>query len=372
MKKIKILLIDDAIDTQTLINAIFKNYPVKLIAVENGIQAFEKLKSDVSVDLILLDLFMPKMDGFTFLDTIYTKKNLVKVSDSDQSNNVKNDASKQEKIKENGNRFFQKLKNIPIIIITSDDKKENIIKLKPYKIAGYIIKPINKKVIMDKIETTLGITFDKSKSSPSKIEKPEKQLDKSFIPEYNILNQLDVGICIVGSNYKIQWINGKACQLFYSTPKQLIGQPYADFFATYIARKNLKQISRLPLFITLIQGNKLNYTVNILDQNNIKTEIECIISPVKNSNNDIVAAIELYIPKKTHAGGNVNEDIKQYVSKSALRHIARAAKQRITTTALKEHRSITFIDIVGFTTLSEKLDPHETISILNIFYSRVY
>lgn len=57
----KILIVDDEADIRGLIKLYLENENYELLEASNGLEAIEKL--DESIDLILLDIMMPKMDG---------------------------------------------------------------------------------------------------------------------------------------------------------------------------------------------------------------------------------------------------------------------------------------------------------------------
>jgi signal transduction histidine kinase/DNA-binding response OmpR family regulator len=70
----KILIIEDNVLNRMLISAILNPFEVDVKEVENGEEAIELLKSGECFDLILLDLQMPKLDGFQTLG--YIRKTL--------------------------------------------------------------------------------------------------------------------------------------------------------------------------------------------------------------------------------------------------------------------------------------------------------
>lgn len=72
----KILIIEDNVLNRTLIAAILNPFEVELKEVENGEEAIHLLKTGERFDLILLDLQMPKMDGFQTLKYIRHTLNL--------------------------------------------------------------------------------------------------------------------------------------------------------------------------------------------------------------------------------------------------------------------------------------------------------
>ena len=59
-----ILLVEDFIHNQLVVKQYLKNTPIMLDIAENGAQAVEKFET-ITYDLILMDLEMPVMDGFT-------------------------------------------------------------------------------------------------------------------------------------------------------------------------------------------------------------------------------------------------------------------------------------------------------------------
>lgn len=117
--KKNILIVDDS--------SIIRNYLQKAIGdkydttlVDGGAKAIEVIPTS-KIDLILLDLMMPGIDGFGVLD--YIKNNGI---------------------------------NIPVIIISGDTTKETIDRAFTYNVLDMIEKPFSDKVIMDKIDRVLS------------------------------------------------------------------------------------------------------------------------------------------------------------------------------------------------------------------------
>jgi signal transduction histidine kinase/DNA-binding response OmpR family regulator len=59
-----ILLVDDSADNRLLVTAYMRNSPITLVEAENGADAVEQFKRQ-RFDLVLMDIQMPKMDGYT-------------------------------------------------------------------------------------------------------------------------------------------------------------------------------------------------------------------------------------------------------------------------------------------------------------------
>lgn len=62
--KINILLAEDDITSQMLLERLLKNNTKQLIIVNNGIDAVETCKKNPDIDLILMDIKMPRIDGY--------------------------------------------------------------------------------------------------------------------------------------------------------------------------------------------------------------------------------------------------------------------------------------------------------------------
>ena len=71
--RIVILIIDDIEVNRVILKGIFEN-DYDVIEAENGAQALEILDNGIKVDVILLDIIMPVMDGIDFLKNIKSDK----------------------------------------------------------------------------------------------------------------------------------------------------------------------------------------------------------------------------------------------------------------------------------------------------------
>ena len=69
----KILVIDDDLAIRVLLQAVLRRMRFDVELAEDGLVGLEKLKSNGNVDLILLDLMMPKVNGYEFIDSIRTQ-----------------------------------------------------------------------------------------------------------------------------------------------------------------------------------------------------------------------------------------------------------------------------------------------------------
>ena len=66
---LKVLIVDDDFINRKLLQTLLKKNPTvtETIEAENGSDALEKLKKDSSINIVLLDIMMPVVDGVEFL-----------------------------------------------------------------------------------------------------------------------------------------------------------------------------------------------------------------------------------------------------------------------------------------------------------------
>jgi putative two-component system response regulator len=115
-----ILAVDDVATNLTTIRTILRDYYEICLArtVEAAFMVLERTK----IDLILCDISMPDMDGFQFVTKL---------------------------------RSFIKYAKIPVVFITGHTSQEFVQKAIAAGVAGYIIKPINAEILMDKVHDLL-------------------------------------------------------------------------------------------------------------------------------------------------------------------------------------------------------------------------
>jgi DNA-binding response OmpR family regulator len=64
-----IMIVEDDVNQRKLMSAVLEQYGYTVICADNGLNALEQLDKK-HVDLIILDIMMPKMDGFEFTEAL--------------------------------------------------------------------------------------------------------------------------------------------------------------------------------------------------------------------------------------------------------------------------------------------------------------
>ena len=118
-KHLKILVVDDFSTMRRIIRNLLKEIGYEDIEeAEDGQQAFNKLKL-MTFDFVVTDINMPNMNGFQLLSAI------------------KKDPA---------------LAALPVLMVTAEARKEDIVAAAQGGAAGYIVKPFTKATLEDKLK----------------------------------------------------------------------------------------------------------------------------------------------------------------------------------------------------------------------------
>lgn len=71
----KVLIVDDDMRNVFALSSMLEEKGIKVIAGKNGVQGLEKLRDNEDVDLILMDIMMPEMNGYTAMREIRKNEN---------------------------------------------------------------------------------------------------------------------------------------------------------------------------------------------------------------------------------------------------------------------------------------------------------
>jgi CheY-like chemotaxis protein len=122
MSRKKILLVDDSTTILMMERMILNKGPYDLVTAANGEEALAKAKSE-RPDLILMDVVMPKMNGFEACRAI---------------------------------RADQDIKHTPIIMVTTRGEGLNVEQGFESGCNDYVTKPINTTELLTKLRDVLG------------------------------------------------------------------------------------------------------------------------------------------------------------------------------------------------------------------------
>jgi CheY-like chemotaxis protein len=115
---LKVLTVDDSKTIRMVVKRAFKDYDVELHEGENGVEGLA-MASKIKPDLIVLDITMPVMSGIEMLEKL------------------KGEAS---------------LKDIPVIMLTAESGKDNVMKIVKMGVSDYMVKPFKGDQLIERVE----------------------------------------------------------------------------------------------------------------------------------------------------------------------------------------------------------------------------
>lgn len=117
-KDLSFLVVDDFSTMRRIVRNLLKELGFnKVEEAEDGVNALEKIRSG-HIDFVVADWNMPNMDGLELLKTI---------------------------------RGDEALKHIPVLMVTAEAKKENIIAAAQAGASGYVVKPFTAAILEEKL-----------------------------------------------------------------------------------------------------------------------------------------------------------------------------------------------------------------------------
>ena len=117
-KSIKILVVDDFPTMRRIVRNLLKELEfLNVDEAEDGVAGLEKLRGG-NFGFVVSDWNMPNMDGLTMLQTI---------------------------------RADPELKKLPVLMVTAEAKKENIVAAAQAGANGYVVKPFTAATLEEKI-----------------------------------------------------------------------------------------------------------------------------------------------------------------------------------------------------------------------------
>jgi two-component system chemotaxis response regulator CheY len=120
--ELRFLVVDDFSTMRRIVRNLLKESGyTEVDEAEDGVVALQKLRNS-NFDFVVSDINMPNMNGFQLLMEI--KKD-------------------------------EKLKHIPVLMVTAEARKEDIVMAAQQGAAGYIVKPFTKATLEDKVSLIL-------------------------------------------------------------------------------------------------------------------------------------------------------------------------------------------------------------------------
>jgi PAS domain S-box-containing protein len=198
----KILAVDDNPDNLFTLRALLENnMQVQLVEATGGAQALEIAQSTPDIDLIILDVQMPEVDGFETAQMLKQRK---------------------------------KTRDIPIIFLTAAFKTEEFQK-RGYDVgaADYLLKPIDDNQFLNKVSTYFRL-IEKERSLnvilEQQVAERTAELNQANQHLSNILANMGEALFVLTPAGAIKETNPAAQKLLAYSAEELVGMQISDVF----------------------------------------------------------------------------------------------------------------------------------------------
>ncbi|MEZ5542650.1 MAG: response regulator [Pseudomonadota bacterium] len=198
----RILIVDDNENNLLALRSLIARYmDVEVLEASSGREALDIALGNPRIDLIVLDIQMPEMDGFQTASMLKVR---------------------------------QKTRDIPIIFLTAAYKTDEF-QQKGYDVgaADYLLKPIDDNQLINKISTYLRL-IEKERELNTRlealVEERTRELDLAKTYLEKIISNMGEALLVLEPGGHITAVNPTACRLLGYTEQELIGMSIGDVF----------------------------------------------------------------------------------------------------------------------------------------------
>ncbi|HHH38618.1 MAG TPA: response regulator [Sedimenticola sp.] len=198
----KLLIVDDhEHNLFTLRTLIQKHMDVEILEATSGQQALDTALKEPGIDLIILDVQMPEMDGFQTASMLKIRK---------------------------------RTRDIPIIFLTAAFKTQEF-QQKGYEVGGadYLLKPIDDNQLINKISTYFRLIEKErglNRLLEQKVAERTAELAQAKMHLENIIRNMGEALLILDPEGRIREANPAACRMLGYTEEDLKALSIGDVF----------------------------------------------------------------------------------------------------------------------------------------------
>jgi len=198
----KLLIVDDnEHNLYTLRTLIQQHMDVEILEANSGHAALEIALERPDIDLIILDIQMPEMDGFQTASMLKIRK---------------------------------KTRDIPVIFLTAAYKTEEF-QQKGYELgaADYLLKPIDDNLLLNKISTYFRLIEKERRMNQvleEKVAERTRELHEAKQYLENIIQHMGEALIVLDPEGIITSVNPTACRMLDYPAEELLGMSIGDVF----------------------------------------------------------------------------------------------------------------------------------------------
>ncbi|MCV6637878.1 ATP-binding protein [Candidatus Albibeggiatoa sp. nov. NOAA] len=265
-----ILIVDDNRNNLfTLRTLILQHLQTNILEANSGQEALSILMTEC-VELIILDIQMPEMDGFETASII---------------------------------RSIQQTQHIPIVFLTAAYKSMEF-QTKGYSIGAvdYLTKPIDTAQLVNRLhlylrfienEQQTHVLEQRVQERTAELAKANDYLSEAYgeleqLGHYNelILETVSDGICSFNLLAEITFINPSAAQMLGYSTKELVGQPACYLFCQHTGVNLQDAFMNAPFYQAILKGHTYESDNMLFYHKNGHTfPVDCALIPLEGSDN---------------------------------------------------------------------------------------
>ena len=218
--KPRIVLADDNADMRAYIQRILEEGGYEVEVAENGVAALQAVKNGPLPELVLSDVMMPVMDGFTLLEAL---------------------------------RSEDTTKAIVVILLSARAGEEARLEGLAAGADDYLIKPFGARELRARVDGAIrlarqrreGAAREHSLMTEINTERSRAALRKSQAHVASFFEQTAAGIAEFDLVGHLSRVNDRYCQLVGRSREQLIGKPFHEFVYSLDRDESLQLFNRL-------------------------------------------------------------------------------------------------------------------------------
>lgn len=198
----KLLIVDDNVNNLFALRTLVEKYlAVDVLEATSGAAALDIALKQPGIDLIILDVQMPEMDGFQTASMLKIRK---------------------------------KTRDIPIIFLTAAYKTDEF-QRQGYEVGGvdYLLKPIDDNLLINKISTYFRL-IEKERGLnlilEEQVARRTAELEQARQYLSNIINAMGEALLVLDPQGVIKSVNPAACRMLGYAQEDLVGMSIGDVF----------------------------------------------------------------------------------------------------------------------------------------------
>ncbi|MDY6931492.1 MAG: response regulator, partial [Halobacteriota archaeon] len=223
----KILVVDDLPDNVELLAQTLEDYDYDVISAENGRGAIDKATSELP-DLILLDVMMPDLDGYSVCDILTSKEETL---------------------------------DIPIIMLTAKTLPEDLKKGFDVGAHDYIKKPFEEVELIARVQAALRLKDSRDALKTKNIEllNMAEELSIKNKDLAGLIRDSPVATLSTDLGGRVQTSNPSSIRLLGYPQEEVIGSSISKFLEKGVDYSSLGDMN---MHITKVDGTKIPVTVS--------------------------------------------------------------------------------------------------------------